>query len=203
MNSEETPETTQKRIRGYGPRRKRGNSPKLKPLNASSINQVMIVIACTYILTTLFNFYVAITGYSGVLFGSSPERVRYVLGEPVAESIASPGTKMWRFERPPITVGLAPGGSGAFSVRCDRTEKLGLSSCPAALGLKIGSSEGEVIAALGSPSSESIIGGKKAITYDEVGHQFILERLEVVSIRAYDRKPSFGTLLKYIVWAIP
>lgn len=112
------------------------------------------------------------------------------------------GNPEWLYKSPLILVRFDRSTGLMTSLVCQEDPK---ESCPANLGVQIGDIEDQVYEVLGAPTSEYLLeDGRKVMRYQDVGHDFVLERLRVKSVRVYPDNGDLPTkLVRLLVWMLP
>lgn len=195
-------------------RRKRSKSRLQDPSSGRIIATIMTLVAVAYVTGMAAFWYVSTAAYAGVGLGSNPAEVLYALGEPAAvrgsegerwtEAAQPTEFAQWRYGAPTIIVRFDESGGRARSVLCDFDESASRMPCPPAMGVSIGDDEAAVLAKLGKPSSEFLADGRKIMRYRETGHDFVLERLHVRSVRLSSSDAGLpAKAVRFLAWLIP
>jgi hypothetical protein len=158
----------------------------------------MTLLAIAYAGTFLHQTRQATFFYNPFMLGNSQSEVRYVLGPPTA---IEGGGSVYRYTEKAreIVAKFSPEGR-LVSVRCGRGAEQP-SSCRDVRGIRIGTTEDQIWAALGSPSRESFSGNDKTIHYDGMGLTFQLRLFKVREIEMREGASVSGYLPR-AVWAM-
>ena len=140
--------------------------------------------------------------------------VVYALGQPdftraqgssTWEPGGQPGNPDWLYKTRVMNVRFDPQTGSVTSLSCQEDHALAKEGCPPNLGIRIGNHEDHLYDALGAPTSEYLLAdGKKVMRYHDIGHEYVLERFRVGSIRLYpDNAGIFAKLSRMIIWMLP
>ena len=143
-----------------------------------------------------------------------PSDVVYALGKPAYSRAGDTddwksgepgGNSDWLYANMVMRVRFDPANDTVTSLSCLEDHPLAKESCPATLGIRVGDVEDDLYDVLGAATNETLLpDGKKVMRYQDIGHDFVLERFEVKSIRVY---PDNGNLLsklsRMFIWMLP
>ena len=111
----------------------------------------------------------------------------------------------WLYANMIMRVRFDPANGTVTSLSCLEDHPLAKESCPTTLGVRVGDVEDDLYDALGAPTNEILLpDGKKVMRYQDIGHDFVLERFEVKSIRVYpDNGNWLSKLFRMFIWMLP
>ena len=158
----------------------------------------MFALAVAYAVTAGYMVWTATLGYGDAWMGMSKAEARYVLGPPPVTSAAD---AHWRYSDGGTLVDVRFDHSGKIeAVSCTEAAN-SLKSCPAKLGLHIGTTERDLILRIGGADRNWIDGQDKFKRYDGLGLTFRLRRTIVVEI-IQERKSGLLDLSRRILWVL-
>lgn len=153
------------------------------------VHFIVVAAALLYLLGGLYLLRDATIGSGTLLRGMSMGDLRYIEGPPSTQTRDANGATVWEW-READTVRRAVFGS--------KTGRLTLASCtdvagrggtcPARLGIDIGSTEDSIWTVFGTPTRQQVKGDEKLIAYDDIGIQFRLRRFTVYSSGVIQRQ---------------
>ena len=190
---------SRRKRRRKDPSRLRGLEWLRSPAVGQIITRGMVVIAILYAASALYQVRTASYMYGPLMLGMNRSEARYVMGSPLA---AESETQNWHFgERGRIiTVGFGP-DNRVFSIGCRHQGETAL-SCPALLGIEIGSGEGELWRRLGG-AREAYRDTSKTMDYPELNAGFRLEKLSVTEIRLTGPQHALSYLPVWLWGLVP
>lgn len=173
----------------------------------------MAGVTLAYVLGCAGTWMIAQSGYAGAPINGDRATIRYALGAPDAFRGDEPtwstegdsdAALFWQYELPKTLVSFDPVTDRSTSITCLQDARSSGAPCPGVLGVRIGDLEQDVLEVIGTPTSSSISNGRKTLHYEEVGYDFVLERLRVIGVRS---TPSEGGALnslgRFLIWLVP
>lgn len=173
----------------------------------------MALVTAGYLVGCGGTWFIAKSGYAGAPTGGDRATVRYALGTPEmfsddGKTWTSKGdfgtAAFWRYSTPNLVVAYSPQTDLTTSITCHQDVSASGAPCPGVLGVEPDFVEQDVLEVLGTPTSQTISNGRKSMHYEEVGYDFVLERLRVVGVRATpSRAGLFDSIGRFLIWLVP